>query len=78
MVPENHYTLISLEHVKVFITYSYLKLFEIALSPPLINIHSVQNHLNYPTEPQPITDSCQNNSLPLAYLLLKTLATAIH
>ena len=57
---------------------SYLKLFEIALSPPLISRHSVQNHLNYPTDPQPITDSCHNNSLPLTYLLLKTLATAIH
>ena len=43
----------------------------IALSPPLINRHSVQNHLNYPTEPQPITDACHSNSLPLAYLLLK-------
>ena len=36
MVPENHYTLISLEHVKVFITCSYLKLFEIAFSQPLV------------------------------------------
>ena len=47
-----------------FLTCSYLKLFEIALSPPLINRNSVQNHLNDPTEPQPITDSCHNNSLP--------------
>ena len=47
-----------------FLTCSYLKLFEIALSPPLINRNSVQNHLNYPTESQPITDSCHNNSLP--------------
>ena len=78
MVPENHWTLISLEHVKVFLTCSHLKLFEIALSPPLINRQSVQNHLNYPTEPQPITDSCHSNSLPLAYLLRKTLATPTH
>ena len=84
MVPENHYTLINLEHVKVFLKCSYLKLFKIALkkslplSPPLINRNSVQNHSNYPTEPQPITDSCHNNSLPLAYLLLITLATPIH
>ena len=81
MVPENHSTLISLEHVKVSLTCSYVKLFEIALktslpvSPPLINRNSVQNHSNYPTEHQPITDSCHNNSLPLAYLLLITLAT---
>ena len=66
-----HHLLLSLEHVKGFLTCSYLKLFKIALSPPLINRNSVQNHLNYPTEPQPITDSCHNNSLPLAYLLLK-------
>ena len=50
-----------LDFNKVFLTCSYLILFEIALSPPLININSVQNHLNYPTEPQPITDSCHNN-----------------
>ena len=62
----------------VFLTCSYLILFEIAISPPLVNRNSVQNHLNYPTEPQPITDSCHNNSLPLAYLLLTTLATPIH
>ena len=71
MVPENHLTLISLEHVKVFITCSYLTLFEIALNPPLINRYSVQNHLNYSTEPQSITDSCHSNSLLLAYVLLK-------
>ena len=69
---------ISPRNVPNWTYHHYLTCLEIALSPPLINRNSVQNYLNYPTEPQTIADSCHNNSLPLAYLLLKTLATPIH